>query len=295
MIHGTNTTGRRTTRSLRRVAVVGAATAVALVVGVGPGNPEQITIQAIGALNRADVLFIPRKGEAKAGLADLRRDIVARYVTNPAARVVEFDLPERDATNPSYAAGVGGWHQAIADIYAGFILDGLGEEGTGALLVWGDPSLYDSSLRIADRLEAMGLPIRVRVVPGITSLQALTALPGEARLWFGHEYTDSNLRFAATIEPDSPAVAERRAHLTPRTTPTTVALERATNPFVLAASVAFLTVTVPHTIFHVFNLQGFGVVDGAAEIATLALLALPPLIAIWSVSAPPGVGGRQAG
>jgi hypothetical protein len=53
---------------------------------------------------------------------------------------------------------------------------------------------------------------------------------------------------------------------------------------VLAASVAFLTVTIPHTIFHVFNLQGFGVVDGVAEIALLASLAVPPLIAIWAVS-----------
>ena len=43
------------------------------------------------------------------------------------------------------------------------------------MLVWGDPSLYDSSLRIVDRLRDDGLDIRVRVIPGITSLQALTA------------------------------------------------------------------------------------------------------------------------
>ena len=70
-----------------------------------------------------------------------------------------------------------------------------------------------------------------------TSLKALTALPGSARLWFGHEYTESNLRFAATIEPDSSAVTERRAKLTPSTTPTTVALEQATNPFVRSRTV----------------------------------------------------------
>jgi len=69
------------------------------------------------------------------------------------------------------------------------------------------------------------------------SLRALTALPAEARLWFGHEYTDSNLRFAATVEPDSAAITERRGRLAPQTTPTTVALERATNPFVRAPSV----------------------------------------------------------
>jgi hypothetical protein len=64
---------------------------------------------------------------------------------------------------------------------------------------------------------------------------------------------------------------------------------------VLAASVAFLTVTVPHTIYHLLHLGGFGAVDGAAEIATLASLAVPPLIAIWAVAAPGDLGGRRTG
>ena len=72
------------------------------------------------------------------------------------------------------------------------------------------------------------------------SLAALTSLPPATRLWFGHEYTASNLHFAATVEPDNPAIAERRAGLLDCTTPTTVALERATNPFVRAASVEVL-------------------------------------------------------
>ncbi|HET6147827.1 MAG TPA: hydroxyacylglutathione hydrolase [Polyangia bacterium] len=70
-----------------------------------------------------------------------------------------------------------------------------------------------------------------------TSLRSLTALPDSARLWFGHEYTESNLRFAATVEPASAAIKERQAALRPSTTPTTVGLELATNPFVRSASV----------------------------------------------------------
>jgi hydroxyacylglutathione hydrolase len=72
------------------------------------------------------------------------------------------------------------------------------------------------------------------------SLQALAALPAQTRLWFGHEYTASNLRFAAAVEPDNQDIIARRAGLPPRTTPTTVALERATNPFVRAPSVEVL-------------------------------------------------------
>jgi hydroxyacylglutathione hydrolase len=72
------------------------------------------------------------------------------------------------------------------------------------------------------------------------SLRALTALPEATRLWFGHEYTASNLRYAEVAEPDNAAVRDRRANLPACTTPTTVALERATNPFVRAPSVEVL-------------------------------------------------------
>lgn len=72
------------------------------------------------------------------------------------------------------------------------------------------------------------------------SLQSLTSLPAKTRLWFGHEYTAANLRFAATVEPDNPAIRQRQAELAACTTPTTVALERATNPFVRAATAEVL-------------------------------------------------------
>jgi hydroxyacylglutathione hydrolase len=68
------------------------------------------------------------------------------------------------------------------------------------------------------------------------SLRSITALPEPTRLWFGHEYTRNNLRFAATVEPDNAAVAQRLAAVGPSTTPTTVGLERSTNPFVRAGS-----------------------------------------------------------
>lgn len=143
-------------------------------IGIGTGNPDHLTRQAIKALNAADLVLIPRKGESKADLADLRRAICADVLTNPAVRIAEFDLPVRDAANPSYRTGVDDWHDAIAGVWKDTILAELGPDGRVALLVWGDPSLYDSTLRIAGRV-AQSLPLEVRVVPGITSLQALTA------------------------------------------------------------------------------------------------------------------------
>ena len=85
---------------------------------------------------------------------------------------MEFDLPRRDAPNPDYHRGVDAWHDDIAKVWSETIRSQLSGSGCVALLVWGDPALYDSSLRIAARL----IPApRVRVIPGITSIQALTA------------------------------------------------------------------------------------------------------------------------
>jgi len=140
-------------------------------IGIGTGNPDHLTLQAIKALNAVDLILIPRKGADKADLADLRRLICAEVVTNPAVQTAEFDMPRRDTTHPDYARGVDDWHEAIAAVWAETIARHPGA-GRVALLVWGDPSLYDSTLRIAARLRPAP---QITVIPGITSLQALTA------------------------------------------------------------------------------------------------------------------------
>jgi hydroxyacylglutathione hydrolase len=73
------------------------------------------------------------------------------------------------------------------------------------------------------------------------SLSRLAALPPETRVYFGHEYTASNLRFAAAVEPDNAAVARRAAALPAPSTPSTIADERATNPFLRAAEPAVIS------------------------------------------------------
>lgn len=142
-------------------------------IGIGTGNPDHLTAQAVRAMNSADLILLPRKGSAKSDLIDLRRDICARVLTG-STRIVEFDLPVRDGGG-AYLDAVHSWHDAIADAWHAQIATHLPDGGKLALLVWGDPSLYDSTLRIAERLRGAGLEIAVRVVPGITSIQALTA------------------------------------------------------------------------------------------------------------------------
>ncbi|GGE71769.1 precorrin-6A synthase (deacetylating) [Sphingomonas prati] len=142
-------------------------------IGIGTGNPDHLTRAAEAAMRAADLILLPRKRADTADLYNLRRALCDAVLT-PNTRVVAFDLPVRDAA-AGYLTGVRAWHAAIADAWATQIATHLPGGGRLALLVWGDPSLYDSTLRIAARLRAGGLELRVTVVPGITSLQALTA------------------------------------------------------------------------------------------------------------------------
>lgn len=140
-------------------------------VGIGTGNPDHLTLQAVKALNAADLILIPRKGADKADLAELRHQICAEVITNPATVFAEFDVPTRDEATADYRQRVEDWHDAIAAVWAQTIAAHPVARRV-ALLVWGDPSLYDSTLRIAARLRPAP---QITVIPGITSMQALTA------------------------------------------------------------------------------------------------------------------------
>ena len=147
-----------------------------LLIGIGAGNPEYITVQAVNALNEVDVFFMMDKGEEKEDLLRLRRDICRRYIKDQTYRIVEAADPARDQKAPSYASAVEAWHEQRAAIYERLIERELGDEECGAFLIWGDPCLYDSTLRIIERVVAKGtVAFEYEVIPGISSVQALAA------------------------------------------------------------------------------------------------------------------------
>jgi precorrin-6A synthase len=111
------------------------------VIGIGAGNPEHLTLQAVSALNRVDVFFTIDKGEATADLAALRKELLAEHVTRP----------HRIVTAPEVADG-----------------------GPGGFLVWGDPSLYDGTLNLLREI----VGIEIVSIPGISSVSALAAAHG---------------------------------------------------------------------------------------------------------------------
>ena len=144
------------------------------VIGIGAGDPDHMTMQAIKALNRVNVFFIPDKGEEKAALRELRTSICDRFIEKPDYRTVAVDMPQRRMSG-DYLAGVDEWHSGLAEIYGGLFQRELAENEIGAVLVWGDPAIYDSTLRLIERMRAKGLPLEIEVIPGISSVQVLAA------------------------------------------------------------------------------------------------------------------------
>ncbi|MEW1647581.1 precorrin-6A synthase (deacetylating) [Streptomyces sp. NPDC091219] len=148
------------------------------VIGIGAGDPEQLTLQAVRVLRSTDVFFILDKGEVKSDLTGLRRDMLDAHVPEGTYRVIEARDPERDrkAGGAAYSPAVGDWRSARADIYERLITEELGEEESGAFLVWGDPALYDSTLGVLEEILERGtVEFAYDVVPGISSVSALVA------------------------------------------------------------------------------------------------------------------------
>ncbi|MFF0221202.1 precorrin-6A synthase (deacetylating) [Streptomyces sp. NPDC004629] len=149
-----------------------------LVIGIGAGDPEQLTLQAVRALRGTDVFFLLDKGEVKSDLTRVRREMLDAHLPPGTYRLVEARDPERDrgAGGAAYSPAVGEWRSARADVYERLIAEELGEDETGAFLVWGDPALYDSTLGILEEVLARGaVAFAHEVVPGISSVSALVA------------------------------------------------------------------------------------------------------------------------
>jgi precorrin-6A synthase len=140
------------------------------VIGIGAGDPEYVTMQAVRALNAADVLFLLEKADEQRELVDLRREIISRYVQAP--RIVTAQDPPRGRG----ADAVAKWRRQRVDIF-GRLVNTLDDKESGAFLVWGDPSLYDGTFAVLDEIE---IELDVEVIPGISAPQALAARHGIA-------------------------------------------------------------------------------------------------------------------
>lgn len=136
-----------------------------LVIGVGMG-PQHVTREAADALRSVDWVLAFQKSEDDP-LLDARAAICREYGDPPVVVVAD---PPRDRDPADYPQAVADWHAARVAAYRAALAERPGHVG---MLVWGDPSLYDSTLRLAAEL-----PVEVTVVPGISAPQLLAARHG---------------------------------------------------------------------------------------------------------------------
>ena len=88
-------------------------------------------VQAINALNRVDVFFIPDKGTEKEDLARLRREICEQYIRDRTYRLVGFETPARSMDDSDYKLSVRDWHSRIEQDYEKLLMEELGEGKCG--------------------------------------------------------------------------------------------------------------------------------------------------------------------
>ncbi|MGB5950301.1 MAG: hydroxyacylglutathione hydrolase [Parvibaculum sp.] len=122
----------------------------------------------------------------------------------------------------------------------------------------------DHAVFVGDTLFALGCGRLFEGTPEQmwTSLSKLMALPDDTTVYCAHEYTQSNARFALSVEPQNAALVARAREIDEKrargewTVPTTIGLEKATNPFLRAAS---------HDLRRTIGLEAASNVDVFAE------------------------------
>jgi precorrin-6A synthase len=133
--------------------------------GVGMG-PQHVTVEVAEALRSCDYVVAASKTDDDELLA-IRQAVCDAY----AVELVAVPDPVRDRDPADYQATVAAWHDARAAAYAEVIRQ---RGGTAAFLVWGDPSLYDSTIRVVERV-ASSVGAEWDVLPGVSTPSLLAA------------------------------------------------------------------------------------------------------------------------
>jgi len=148
-----------------------------LLIGIGPGDPDALTLAAIKAIGRADVFFfLEKEGEGKDSLIRFRQQILQTHRADRPYRSASAPIPGRDRAAAGYVGAVEDWHHRRTEVIAALIDTEMADGETAGLLIWGDPSLYDGTIQhLHDLIDGGRTDLTFEVVPGITSVQMLSA------------------------------------------------------------------------------------------------------------------------
>jgi precorrin-4/cobalt-precorrin-4 C11-methyltransferase len=142
-------------------------------VGVGPGDPELVTVKAVRVLREADLILVPVLAAPGPGIREPGRAemIVRAHVDANVIKRLEFALNDTGGITPRRAAA---WQQAAATVAEEF----AGGAATIAFGTLGDPNLYSTFSYLAQTVRDLVPDIQVETVPGITAMQDLASRAG---------------------------------------------------------------------------------------------------------------------
>ncbi|EXJ17038.1 precorrin-6A synthase (deacetylating) [Imhoffiella purpurea] len=172
-------------------------------IGMGPGLPEFLTVQAIETLKRIHVFFmLEKEGRGKEELLRMRRDILDLHLGKDAYRLVVAQSPSRRMASSDYNEGVKVWHDEKHALFQRLIDEELEEGQNGALLLWGDPAIYDQTVSLVSDLASRSEGrLDFEIVPGITSVQMLAARHRIPLNRVGESITITTGRHAENCDP----------------------------------------------------------------------------------------------
>jgi len=140
-------------------------------VGVGPGDPELITVKAVRVLRTADLVFVPvlaRPGEEDDAEEGRAEATVRAHAGGGAIRRIAFALNDPGGVTPGRAAA---WDAAARAVAAAFTAGAR----TVAFATIGDPAIYSTFSYLAQTVTGLADDVTIETVPGITALQDLAA------------------------------------------------------------------------------------------------------------------------
>lgn len=143
-------------------------------VGVGPGDPELVTVKAVRVLREADVVFVPIAGPPISGGSQTTRGelgraeaVVLAYVDEERVRCLEF------APSDDTALREENWERAGAQI-----VKVIEEGNVAAFATIGDPTIYSTFTYLTATVRSLFPNVKIELVPGITAMQDLAARSG---------------------------------------------------------------------------------------------------------------------
>lgn len=141
------------------------------VIGVGPGDPELLTVKAVRILREVPVICVPKGREEGSSLA---LSIVQKAVSLEGKEIVEAHFPMTKTRTPESSRDLEvKWHETAEAI--------LSRTATGrdlAFITLGDPTIYSTFFYLYDRLTGLDPALHVEIVPGVSSITAAAARAG---------------------------------------------------------------------------------------------------------------------